>query len=268
MKKFIHKVQNLSQRAAELQRAVQSAPAKAAELRESVLAAAGQLQQLRADVQSSVNNLRTEGDDRLTHALREVDESHGVFAEGGYAVHEVEMELGLAQRLVVHLEKVADVPHAAIRSLLAAHDSRTTTHAILTALLKAEELADKVHLSHLTYHKLTVYAGLTPSVRLCWGTEEELAAHPVTAPSATAGAPPPLPAASAFTQSSYFERAAPAAAAPPSPAASAPVPAAPAPAAKPASAAESKEPAATSGDFGRSALDRFKKMPDLSKYRR
>lgn len=266
MKKFVQKVQDLGQKAAQFKQAIQGAPAKAAEIREAVVAAASQLHQLRSEVQTSVHNLRTEGDDRLTHALCEVDESHGVFKEAGYAVHEVEMELGLAQRLVVHLEKTADVPHAAIRSLLSANEGRQTTHAILAALLKAEELADKVDLEHLTYHKLTVYAGLTPSVRLCWGAEEELAHPVVPVAQAASSTPPPLTAGSAFSQSSYFERATPAAASPAASVATKAAPSAIPP--TPPAVSEPKEAVPHGGDFGRSALERFKKMPDLSKYRR
>ena len=50
MKKFIHKVQDLSQKAAHLKKVVEAAPAQAAHLRDTVLMTAGQLQQLRHDV--------------------------------------------------------------------------------------------------------------------------------------------------------------------------------------------------------------------------
>ena len=45
MKKFAQKVQNLSQKAAQVQQIIQQAPNRAAEFRDAVAAAAGQLRQ-------------------------------------------------------------------------------------------------------------------------------------------------------------------------------------------------------------------------------
>ena len=44
MKKFARKLQQFSERAAQVQRAIDAAPAQAAQIRESVLATAGQIQ--------------------------------------------------------------------------------------------------------------------------------------------------------------------------------------------------------------------------------
>jgi hypothetical protein len=267
MKKFAQKMQNLSQKAAQVQQMIQQAPNRAAEFREAVAAASGQLRQVRSEVQSTVNSLRTEGDDHLVRALQEIDGSMEILRDAGYVVQEVEMELGIAQRLIAHLEKVEDVPHSTIKSLLDVNQSLKTLHAILAALLKAEELADHVTLAHLTYYKLTVYAGLTPCVRLCWGADVEEAVAP-SPPAPSAAVPPPLPtappASPVFSQSSFFERSsgAPSPAPVPAPVATTPAPAPSSPAAPlPAPA-----PAST-GDWRRNALDRFKKMPDPTKSR-
>lgn len=267
MKKFISRVQDLSQKAAHLKAALESAPAKVAAMRETVATTAGQLGQLRADVQATISSLRAEGEDRLTEALREIDASVEVFREAGYVVHDVEMELGVAQRLIVHLEKAEDVPHTILRQLMGTHQGRKTTHAILAALIKAEELSDRVHLNHLGYHKLTVYVGLAPSVRVCWCTSEPEPAL-TTHSSSVAATPPPLPATPAFAQSTYFERRA-------TPVAAVPQPAG---ASTPATALSTHSPvtpashepaphAAESGASHRDPLARFKRMPDLTKYR-
>jgi hypothetical protein len=268
MKKFISRVQNLSQKAAELQAAMQRAPAKVAELRETVASTAGQFMQMRADVQSTLQGLRAEGEDRLTESLREIDASVEVFGDAGYVIHEVEMELGVAQRLIVHLEKADDVPHAILRQLMGAHQARKTTHAILAALIKAEEMSDRVHLQNLGYHKLTVYVGLAPSVRVCWGASEPARVATSPAPAVVA-TPPPLPAAPAFAQTSYFERRATPTTTPSSPVI-APESAAVVSVHSTAAAAhhEPVESAAEAGDSRHDALARFKKMPDLNKYRR
>jgi hypothetical protein len=274
MKKFVDKIQDLGHKAAQIKQAVESVPPKLAEVRDAVIATTGQLQQLRNDVQSTVSSLRAENDDRLIEALREIDDSTDTFREAGYDLDDVEMEIVMPQRLIVHLEKVSDVPATRLRSLLAANEGRRNTHAILVALIKAEEMANKVALTNLRYHKLMVYVGATPSVRLCWWAEPTVAEQPFAATSATqagvaAPAPQPMaaPVSSLFGQGSFFERREPTpaiAVQPTSPVVATTLAsrtsAAPAPASEPVSE--------TPGDWRRDALERFKKMPDLSKPRR
>jgi hypothetical protein len=275
MKKFISKVQNLSQKASELQKALHSVPPKIAELRESVAMTATQLQQLRANVQSSVADLRMDNPDRVVEALQEINDHAAVFEEAGYVLHGVDMELSPVQRLIVHLRKIEDVPHGNVRNLITTHEAQTTVHALLSALLQAEAVADRVSLTQLQYGTLIVNVGPIPAVRLCWRTEAEEEVLPATAamPSPQASAPAPVaPAASAFTQTSYFAArpaTVPSPALPPSPAIPAVVvsPALTALSPQDSSSGESAAPASTV-DWKQEALERLKKNPHQSKYSR
>ena len=283
MKKFINKVQDLSQKAEHLKKMVEAAPAQAAHLRDTVLMTAAQLQRMRHDVQASVTGLRADSDDRLAQALREINDSSAIFLEAGYALTGVDMELSPVQRLIVHFEKIESVPEPALRALLAANSGRQTVYALLAALAKADGVSEKVHLTHLTSRELIVHVGPTPSVRLCWSADApvqtavaaQVPTTPVAAPVAAASSPPPL---SAFASSSYFEQRSPGAT--PRPAQTSPAPPSPEPAPGPpplstspsisttgTSYVQPTEPA-SGGDWRKSALDRFKKMPDASKYRR
>jgi len=267
MKKFMQKAQQLTERAAQLRQAVESAPAKVAELRQTVSATTGQLLQLRSDVQATLNDLRLGSEDELIASLKEIEEYADVFREAGYELSGIELELGVVQRVAVQLEKFADTSHAAMRHSAQKHASLKSVHAILAALVRAEELSDRVDLSTLPYWGLEVSLGMAPSARLMWAAEPEAVEAPALAPSISA-TPVASVAASPFAQTSYFERrsSTPAPtvtieAAPPPPAA-APLPAtvtAPLP---------SPAPEAPTGDWRRDALARFKKMPDLSKPRR
>ncbi len=265
MKKFITKVQDVRQKAAQIASVIESAPARAAELREAVLATAGQMHQMRRTVQDAAHGLVADDEGQLIAALHEIDERAETFRAAGYELENVEMELAAPQRLIVHLEKVADVSFSTLRSLADANASHPTTHAILTALLKAEDMSDKVRLQHLQYHQLTIYMGPVPTVRLCW-----------CAPQTThASVPPPVPASPAVPvkvtpvvssapagssfgtllgQGSYFEARPTVAHAAVSPEIAAGTPT---PVATPSAAKEStgKE----------DPLARFKKMPDLSR---
>ena len=270
MKKFIQRVQDLSQKAAHLKQAVEAAPAQAAQLRDTVLMTASQLQQMRADVQSSVAGLRVDNGDRLTQALREVNDSAATFLEAGYELKGVDMDISPVQRLIVRLEKIESVAESTIRSLLSANSGRQTAHAILSALAKADLLTEKVSLSNLNYRELVVHVGPTPSVRLCWRADdvtEEIEepkplVGPIPPPHTNVSNPPPLPA---FEPSSYFEPRVPATAA---------APVKPTETDAVTKAVSTAKTPITSGrslggsDWKQTALDRFKKMPDASKYRR
>jgi len=266
MKNIIHKIQDLGQKAAQIKQVIESAPAQAAQLRETVMMTAGQLQQMRSDVQTAVSGLRADNEDRLTHALRELNDGADTFLEAGYQLVGVEMEVSPVQRLIVRLAKVESVSESRIHSLVSANVARATISALLASLAKAEALTGRMHLSNLSYRELVVHVGPTPSVRLCWWADDVIEsvepAHgvvrPPPVPVVTATPSPALPT---FGQSSFFEpRSTPHAPEPKPVEAAAPanVPAAHAPVVK----------TVQGSDWKQSALDRFKKMPDASKYRR
>jgi len=281
MKQFISKVKDLSQKAAEIKAAMQQVPPKVAEIREAVASTAGQLQQLRMDVQSTVANLKADSEQHLSQAMQEINSSLDVFLEAGFELGGMDLEISPVQRLLVHLNRLEEAHPSKLRSLITANQHRKITQALLTSILQAQEMADTVQLGELTkfdYSELIVSIGPIPSVRICWRSEEaeEVAQPAKTIPAPAPAAPTAQPAApqSAFTQSSYFEKrtsqslplpAATTAATPPV-AAFAPQPQ---PIRVPLPVTESPAPETTSTTTAskQDPLARFKKMPDLSKYR-
>ena len=267
MNKILRRAKQFSEQAARVREAIAGAPEKVQQIQEAVLATTSQLQQLRSDVQSTVTGLRADNESLVFQSLRELDESAGVLREAGFELDTVEMEFGLGQRLVVHLERVEEVPEPLLRLLLNANMGRRTVHAILSALLKASEMAGHVRLSNLHYDKLTVYVGPTPSIRICWRPEMEETPVPPAAPPPVPSAAVSAPASSMFGQGSFFERRSPAAAPVTQPQITPPI--------RESSAAPRVQPVAKSSpapaeetDAQRDPLARFKKMPDLSKPRR
>lgn len=273
MKTFRKRYHDLSQKAAQFKKALESAPAKVAEIRQTIAESAGQFQKLKHDVQESVSGLHADSEDKLLAALAEIDGNLDVLEEAGYRLEGVEMEMGLNQRLIVHLHKEEEVEKRTLLFLVKQNEGRATIHSILEALIKAEDVEEEVSLTNMKYRELIVEAGVLPCVRLGWWTEShEEAAAPVTQ---NAPAPVPAPAPSTttsgstmFGQGSFFERREPTAtqATPPAQPQAAPeathaesthAPAAPAP-------EKAKEPATPATN---DPLARFKKMPDLSKYR-
>lgn len=293
MKKIIQRVQDLGQKAGELRTVVEGIPGQAARLRDTVLVTAGQLQDMRRDVQASVAGLRATNDDGIAAALNDLQAGADEIRKAGYEMSGVEMELDPVQRLLVLLDKVADVRASELQSLLAANASRRTLHGLLSSLIKAEEFAARCGLRELDYCQLRVSVGPIPSIRLIWrAAEMEAASVPPALPTSALNpapttasiaaqptpsgvdAPPSVQASSLFGKDSFFERRA---MAPLSgQVATAPVAMTeefadtePATAGVPIEVSIPQKPAAaasrTTGDWRSSALDRFKQMPDLSK---
>lgn len=273
MKKFIRTIQSLSERAAEFQEAIQSVPPRVAELREAVSMTGGQLQQLQADVQRNVMDLKADGQDRLVEALHEVNGSTEVFEEAGYELGQVEMELSPVPRLMVHLNRVSDMQDSMLRLLAAANRDRRITHALLTSVMQAEAMADQVDITGQVYYKLIVHIGPVPAIRLCWMPE---AGPSVLATPSVAAKSPQTPALAASSLSAYGDdsffgnrstdqadtqpAALPAANPTHAPPAETTV-------ASTRGAERTSYPTARK-DWGASSLERFKKMPGVSKYRR
>lgn len=259
MKNFIHKMQTLSKKAADLKKAVEAAPAKAAELRNAVTMTASELHQLRSDVQASVSGLQADSEERLVQAMREINDAALVFEEAGYELTGLELDVAFNQRLTAHLEKFEDIESAAIRGMVA-RETRNTVKAILVGLLKAEETAANVELTYLHFQGVIVHIGAIPAIRICWRTEmkAEQASVVSTVQSSTPAPSPTLsgigtlfaPHASATAPSATQH------------------PALTSPTTVTQPSVSSHQPAQTSvSPWAASALDRFKKMPDLSKHR-
>jgi len=283
MKKFIRTLQMMSERAAEVQEAIQRMPPKVAGIREAMTMTTGQLQQLQSDVQKNVASLKADSQDRLIAALHEINGSHEVFQEAGYELGQVEMELSPVPRLIVHLNRVNDVRDSMLRSLVDANQGSRITHALLNSVMQAEAMADQVDIQGQVYYKLIVHIGPVPAVRLSWMPEVDYSA---STPRSAAPMATPAPgftgnAISTYGKESFFATHATRAAEPPPEAPVAEsqedsVEAAPAPS---SALAPVELPAASSvptrstsrrarqKDWGAASLERFKKMPSVSKYR-
>lgn len=272
MRRVVHRIQNLGQRAGQLKEAAIAMPERAAEIRDAVLLTTGQLQQLRADVEASLVGLRADGDDRITQALRELNESAAIFREAGYELDGVDLEISPVQRLIVSLDKVANVGATRLRALRQASADKATVRAVLEAMIKADETAARVRMSGLDFSELIVHVGPAPSVRLCWRAPVDvapIAAQP-DAPALSAIVPPARPVTGLLGEGSFFGHRvlAPTAGSDVAKAldpAQTPSDGLPAQTASRATQTTTSTTAKRDADSLRSPLDRFKKMPDLGR---
>ncbi|MCW5558604.1 MAG: hypothetical protein KIT22_12325, partial [Verrucomicrobiae bacterium] len=253
--------------------AVESAPARAARIREAVQTTAGQLQRLRSEVQGTVAALKADSESSLAEALVELDAGVGTLARAGYDLTGVDIEQGPAPRVLVHLDQIPVARTASLESLVRETSGQRTLQTILNALIRAEALEEEVQLADLSFQGLIVHLGAVPVVRLCWRRAEAGNAEPpvITAvPTA-----PPSPLSSMPTGSSLFDKpvtlpplriaSEAGVGLPPTPVPTLP-PSAPLSVQRPAqSASVPADPPASTGDWRKDALAKFKKMPDLSR---
>jgi hypothetical protein len=271
MNKIVRKIQQATEKAEEIRRVVEGVPPKIAEVRAAFAHTAGHVQKLRGDVMNTVGTLRVENDAQILDTLREIAAHVETLQEAGCRLERVDMDLGPTRRLVVHLERNVDVELDDLQILLEEHKDLPTIRALLGAIIKADELAHKVELSELDYTRLTVELGLISTVRMGWRMASATAspmttpppAHPI-APNRATGPEHVVPT---FAQSTYFE---PRAAAAATMAGGELKPEAATLGVGASSVgrsvtANSPKPSPLAGDWRKTALDRFKKMPDLSK---
>lgn len=268
MNKIAQKMQRLSQRAAQVAQAVEAMPAKAAALREKVAATVEQAQQIRTELVSGASTLRPVAETETAASLREIEAASDVLEAAGYELVGVDVEPGfggMGRRLLARLSRIDAIKPAELRELLATHKDRPVAKALLTALVQAAEIADGVEFRNLDFTEVVADVGAGRAARILWRAEQ--VAPEGTFSSAVAAADSKSPT---FSQSTFFARPAGgggAGTAAGGVSAGIPVQAeissgSPAVSPKtPAAAAAT----ATNPDWRASALDRFKKMPDLGK---
>ncbi len=260
MKEMRQRIQDLGRRAIQVKQALDAAPARVAQVREVVAQARSQVQQLRREVQASVVSLQAGDGDRLAAILAEVVGNAESLESAGYHLAGVEYEIDPVQRVFLLLDRVEEVPAGHLATLQAAHATHAALHGLLSAIARAETLATALQLPDQEYWRLRVEVGPAPAVRLCWRSANETEAPPVqSAPPVIAQTPPP---ASILGEGSFFDR---------RPTISPPSAAGPSVTVVESSTPAKPSPGLGSGAVpeevpsGGSVLDRFKKMPDLTR---
>jgi hypothetical protein len=262
MKRIVRRVQSLNERAAELTAAASQLPKRVAEMREVMTATTGQLQSLKTDIQANVADLVIHREDDFAAALAEITSHAPVLAEAGFLLDGLDIEVSPTQRVVVQLIRIGDAEPGEIEELIQKHHGRTTLRAILSAMLKARDVAASIRIDGLDYHQLLIGIGPVPIIRIGWRSATSSAPAPAPSAASTSWQPSvskPLPGGSSFfgppiSSTTSF------APVPPEPEDE---PATPVAAAKPAAAVPPPLPPPSTDP-----LARFKVMPDLHRHTR
>jgi len=256
------RMQDLGRRAAQVKEALDSAPARVAQVRDAVAQTRAQVQQLRREVHASVVNLQAADGDRLASILAEIVGNAETLRLAGYHLVGIEYEIDPVQRVFLLLDKGEAVSAGQLASLQAAHATHPAIHGLLGAITRAETLGASLSLPEQELWRVRVEVGPAPAVRLCWRPVVEDQAPPAPAAPPVLSSPPA--SSSILGEGSFFERR-------PAGVSTGPTQVTrPMEATRPAPAGPSDSvsgPASTPAPAspGGSLLDRFKKMPDLTR---
>jgi hypothetical protein len=200
MKRIVRRVQTLNERAAELTAAASQLPKRVAEMREAMTATTGQLQSLKTDIQVNVADLVIHREDDFAAALAEITSHAPVLAGAGFLLEGLDIEVSPTQRVVVQLVRIGDAEPGEIEELIQKHQGKTTLRAILSAILKARDVAASIEIDGLDYHQLLIGIGPVPIIRLGWrsATATSAPAQPAVSTSWQPSASKPLPGGSSF----------------------------------------------------------------------
>ena len=257
MKKIMSKVQEIGKKAGEFKAAIDALPGKAAQIRETITMTAGELQQIKSSVQSTLQGLTATSEGHLLKAMKDINDHEASFEEAGYRLTDLEMDLGMAQRLSVHLKKIEDVSHSHLKNVLSGQ-SNPSIRSIIGGIIQAEETVANVDLPGLHYNGLVIHVGPLPLIRLSWLSESQMQEATAISQRHETIIPQPGKSLLDVPTESFFERRV----------SQAPVAATPSAAITPAvSTPLSTAPAPTkTSQWAKDSLDRFKKMPSGSKY--
>lgn len=168
MKRITRRVQALNQRAAELTASAAQIPQRVAELREVAQATTNELRSLKSGIQINVPDLLVRREDELGIALAEVAAHAPVFAEAGFILDGLDLEISPIQQIIVQLLNHREVETLHIHPLIQRHQQHKHVRAILSAIVKAKSVVSTIAIEGLDYSKLSVAIGPVPTIRLCW----------------------------------------------------------------------------------------------------
>jgi len=141
---------------------------KAEEIRAMIEDGAETIRDIRADVEGTVEELKTDSEEKMMESLEKIQDAERVFEEAGYDLRAVELEMGFNPKVVAVLKHKTSVSSRKKEQLLKKHESDKLLKTVLTSLFKAEALEDKVHLQRLTFSEVHLEMGLVPAIHVLW----------------------------------------------------------------------------------------------------
>ncbi len=117
-------------------------------------------------VADRATGLKDAGIGALRATVDELNVTLPHLAEVGYSVTRVQIEIGLAPKVVLCLARVADVAPEAFAAVLAEYAAKKVFCTIVNALMQANQLQGKIQFYNRHFREIEVELGIPPAVRM------------------------------------------------------------------------------------------------------
>jgi hypothetical protein len=122
-------------------------------------------------VSGTVTDAVGAGVEKLKEPLEDLSAASGAMEQIGYRVGEIELELSLPPRIIVHLHRERTATEEAFQAVLANNADNRTFCLVVGLLRQTNRVADRTPIKGRRLHEVEVSLGLIPSVKLKYAPE-------------------------------------------------------------------------------------------------
>jgi hypothetical protein len=126
----------------------------------------GKIKQAAQAVTGAVSDTVGNGLDKLQGQVEEFLAASQSLPHVGYRVGDIELEVSLPPRFIVHFSREGSAPDEAFQAVLANHRDNRTFCLVVNLLRQANRLLDKVKMPNRRLYDVEVSLGIIPGVRL------------------------------------------------------------------------------------------------------
>lgn len=110
-------------------------------------------------------SLKGAAENKINEILADFNKACPHISQAGYGMKELEVEIGLPPKIIVHFG-YSKQPEEVAQAALVALEGNNLGKNLLTGLTKAGELQSKLHVANVTFTAFEVELGLMPEIKL------------------------------------------------------------------------------------------------------
>ena len=119
---------------------------------------------------SKLGELQEVGAEKINESLKQFNAARPYLKKAGYALSELEIELGLPPKVTSHFQHT-DVDQADVEQAFVELEGNALGTSVLTLLVKAAELQGKIQVYEMSFAYIEVEVGIVPTVTLKYVSE-------------------------------------------------------------------------------------------------
>ena len=118
-----------------------------------------------AGLTEKASSLKDAAETKINEILADFELARPHISQAGYGLTELEIEIGLPPKIIVHFG-YSRQPDDVVQSALSALEGNSLGKNLLTGLVKAGELQSKLKVANVTFTNFEVELGLMPDIKL------------------------------------------------------------------------------------------------------